>query len=54
MPQLDPAPWFALLVFSWLIFTTIAMPKTLNYVFPNEPALQTTETDKTNHWTWSW
>nr|AHZ11489.1 ATP synthase F0 subunit 8 [Apocryptodon punctatus] len=54
MASVTPSPWFALLVFSWLVFTLIAIPKTLNHVFPNDPAPQTTETDKTTHWTWTW
>nr|YP_009142731.1 ATP synthase F0 subunit 8 [Chaenogobius gulosus]AKI30272.1 ATP synthase F0 subunit 8 [Chaenogobius gulosus] len=54
MPQLDPSPWFAILVFSWLIFLTIIVPKTLNHTFPNEPSLQNTQTLKTKAWTWPW
>nr|YP_003002343.1 ATP synthase F0 subunit 8 [Gillichthys seta]ACI23023.1 ATP synthase F0 subunit 8 [Gillichthys seta] len=54
MPQLNPAPWFAILVFSWLVFLTIIVPKTLNHIFPNEPSAQSTKTPKTNAWPWIW
>nr|BDB39379.1 ATPase subunit 8 [Tridentiger kuroiwae]BDB39392.1 ATPase subunit 8 [Tridentiger kuroiwae] len=54
MPQLNPSPWFIILVFSWLVFLTIVVPKTLNHTFPNEPTLQSTQTLKTNPWHWPW
>nr|ABB30146.1 ATPase 8 [Mogurnda thermophila]AHA42987.1 ATP synthase F0 subunit 8 [Mogurnda thermophila] len=54
MPQLNPAPWFAILVFSWLVFLTILPPKVLTHTFPNEPMPQSTKTPKTEPWTWPW
>nr|WNH24359.1 ATP synthase F0 subunit 8 [Microgobius thalassinus] len=54
MPQLNPAPWFAILVFSWLVFLTIVIPKTMSHTFTNEPTLQSTEVPKTEPWTWPW
>nr|AKC05172.1 ATP synthase F0 subunit 8 [Periophthalmus cantonensis] len=48
MPQLNPSPGFAILVFSGLTFITIVVPKTLNHTFPNEPSPQTTQITKTN------
>ncbi|YP_009025078.1 ATP synthase F0 subunit 8 (mitochondrion) [Mastacembelus armatus] len=54
MPQLNPAPWFAILAFSWLIFLTILPMKTTAHLFPNEPAPQTTTTPKTEPWNWPW
>nr|YP_009332568.1 ATP synthase F0 subunit 8 [Hemigobius hoevenii]AHH93095.1 ATP synthase F0 subunit 8 [Hemigobius hoevenii] len=54
MPQLNPSPWFAILVFSWLVFLTMLFQKTLNHTFPNEPAPQSTQTAKTNSWSWPW
>nr|YP_009262839.1 ATP synthase F0 subunit 8 [Channa micropeltes]ANI87518.1 ATP synthase F0 subunit 8 [Channa micropeltes] len=54
MPQLNPAPWFAILVFSWLIFLTVIPQKVLAYTFPNEPTPQSTETHKTEPWNWPW
>nr|BAI77213.1 ATPase subunit 8 [Bertella idiomorpha] len=54
MPQLNPEPWFTILVFSWLIFLTILPPKVLAHTFPNEPDPRATETSKAQHWAWSW
>nr|BDA81328.1 ATPase subunit 8 [Rhinogobius flumineus]BDA81341.1 ATPase subunit 8 [Rhinogobius flumineus] len=54
MPQLNPSPWFAILAFSWLVFLTIVVPKTLNHTFPNEPMFQSTQVPKTDPWTWPW
>nr|YP_009271158.1 ATP synthase F0 subunit 8 [Periophthalmodon schlosseri]ANW06539.1 ATP synthase F0 subunit 8 [Periophthalmodon schlosseri] len=54
MPQLNPSPWFAILVFSWLVFTVIVIPKTLNHTFPNEPSPQNTQITKTSPWSWPW
>nr|BAI77239.1 ATPase subunit 8 [Lasiognathus sp. NMMBP 9030] len=54
MPQLNPAPWFAILVFSWLVLLTILPPKVLNHTFPNDPNPETTETPKMQPWPWLW
>nr|NP_443337.1 ATP synthase F0 subunit 8 [Percopsis transmontana]UXB58982.1 ATP synthase F0 subunit 8 [Percopsis transmontana]BAB70148.1 ATPase subunit 8 [Percopsis transmontana] len=54
MPQLNPSPWFMVLVFSWLVFLTILPPKIVAHTFPNDPAAQSTETTKTEPWSWPW
>nr|YP_009024638.1 ATP synthase F0 subunit 8 [Selar crumenophthalmus]AHN13420.1 ATP synthase F0 subunit 8 [Selar crumenophthalmus] len=54
MPQLNPAPWFAILTFSWLIFLTVIPPKVMAHTFPNEPAPQSTGKPKAEPWTWPW
>nr|AMB36474.1 ATP synthase F0 subunit 8 [Brachygobius kabiliensis] len=54
MPQLNPSPWFFILTFSWMIFLALAIPKTLNHKFPNNPTPQSTLTPKVNNWTWPW
>nr|AAP75245.1 ATP synthase 8 [Chromis multilineata]AGR91770.1 ATP synthetase subunit 8 [Chromis multilineata]AGR91772.1 ATP synthetase subunit 8 [Chromis multilineata]AGR91774.1 ATP synthetase subunit 8 [Chromis multilineata]AGR91776.1 ATP synthetase subunit 8 [Chromis multilineata] len=54
MPQLNPAPWFLIMVFSWLIFLTILPPKILAHLSPNEPTLQSTEKPQTESWNWPW
>nr|YP_009232578.1 ATP synthase F0 subunit 8 [Lefua costata]AMA34379.1 ATP synthase F0 subunit 8 [Lefua costata] len=53
MPQLNPAPWFAILVFSWLVFLLIPT-KVMNHISPNEPALLDSEKHKTEPWDWPW
>nr|YP_009672806.1 ATP synthase F0 subunit 8 [Lovettia sealii]QDE53114.1 ATPase subunit 8 [Lovettia sealii] len=54
MPQLDPAPWFFMFIFSWLVFLIMIPPKVLNFVFPNEPSTQSTEKPKPTTWLWPW
>nr|YP_009990507.1 ATP synthase F0 subunit 8 [Echiichthys vipera]QNM99744.1 ATP synthase F0 subunit 8 [Echiichthys vipera] len=54
MPQLNPSPWLAILVFSWLIFLIVIPPKILAHLYPGEPAPQSTKTTKTSPWTWPW
>nr|ALD51162.1 ATP synthase F0 subunit 8 [Sander canadensis]ALD51175.1 ATP synthase F0 subunit 8 [Sander canadensis]QBY36370.1 ATP synthase F0 subunit 8 [Sander canadensis] len=54
MPQLNPAPWFAILVFTWLVFLTIIPTKVMAHTYPNEPTTQSTEKSRKEPWTWSW
>nr|BBC27507.1 ATPase subunit 8 [Schindleria praematura] len=54
MPQLNPSPWFLILAFSWIVFLTLVIPKTLAHTFFNEPTPQSTQAPKTEPWTWPW
>nr|AAP75309.1 ATP synthase 8 [Amblyglyphidodon sp. New Caledonia-BQ-2003]AAP75311.1 ATP synthase 8 [Amblyglyphidodon leucogaster]QUJ18426.1 ATP synthase protein 8 [Amblyglyphidodon curacao] len=54
MPQLNPSPWFAILMFSWAIFLTVIPPKVLAHTFTYDPTHQSTEKPKTVSWTWPW
>nr|YP_009355433.1 ATP synthase F0 subunit 8 [Epigonus denticulatus]BAX03673.1 ATPase subunit 8 [Epigonus denticulatus]BBU25921.1 ATPase subunit 8 [Epigonus denticulatus] len=54
MPQLNPSPWFAILVFSWLILLTVVPPKVMAHTFLNEPNPQSAKTPKTESWNWPW
>nr|WNH20182.1 ATP synthase F0 subunit 8 [Plectranthias winniensis] len=54
MPQLNPAPWFAILVFTWLVFLIVLPSKITAHKFPNEPSRQTPRMLKTEPWTWPW
>nr|WNH21001.1 ATP synthase F0 subunit 8 [Synodus capricornis] len=54
MPQLNPAPWFSIMVFSWLVFLTVIPPKVVKHTFPNEPTAQPVDEVKTQPWTWPW
>nr|YP_009363992.1 ATP synthase F0 subunit 8 [Hemilepidotus gilberti]APC62403.1 ATP synthase F0 subunit 8 [Hemilepidotus gilberti] len=54
MPQLNPAPWFAILIFSWLVLLVVIPPKVVAHIFQNEPTLQGAETPKTESWIWPW
>nr|BAK42567.1 ATPase subunit 8 [Tetranematichthys quadrifilis] len=54
MPQLNPAPWFAILVFAWLIFLAVIPPKVLNHLPTNEITAPSAENLKSNTWNWPW
>nr|YP_004221813.1 ATP synthase F0 subunit 8 [Jenkinsia sp. CL54]BAJ54172.1 ATPase subunits 8 [Jenkinsia sp. CL54] len=54
MPQLNPAPWFAILIFSWVVFLTVIPPKVLAHSFNNEPGYLRVEKTKTDTWNWPW
>nr|ASO95946.1 ATP synthase F0 subunit 8 [Cheilinus fasciatus] len=54
MLQLILAPWFAILVFTWLVFLTIIPPKVSAHTFPNEPTSQSTQKPQTEPWNWPW
>nr|YP_009047863.1 ATP synthase F0 subunit 8 [Ptychobarbus dipogon]AHB35445.1 ATPase subunit 8 [Ptychobarbus dipogon]ANK78573.1 ATPase subunit 8 [Schizothorax waltoni] len=54
MPQLNPGPWFAILVFSWLVFLILIPTKVLNHVTPNELISVGAEKHKTESWNWPW
>nr|WNV65797.1 ATP synthase F0 subunit 8 [Boulenophrys boettgeri] len=53
MPQLNPAPWFMILVISWLIFLILLMPKIKNFNFFDNPVPPTLHI-KNHHWPWLW
>nr|AFY11271.1 ATPase subunit 8 [Centromochlus existimatus]AFY11283.1 ATPase subunit 8 [Centromochlus existimatus]AFY11293.1 ATPase subunit 8 [Centromochlus existimatus]AFY11299.1 ATPase subunit 8 [Centromochlus existimatus]AFY11309.1 ATPase subunit 8 [Centromochlus existimatus] len=54
MPQLNPAPWFAILVLSWLIFLTVVPQKVMNHSFTNEITALSTKSLKSDIWNWPW
>nr|YP_006460246.1 ATP synthase F0 subunit 8 [Lateolabrax maculatus]YP_009230386.1 ATP synthase F0 subunit 8 [Lateolabrax maculatus]YP_009646764.1 ATP synthase F0 subunit 8 [Lateolabrax japonicus]AFJ54014.1 ATP synthase F0 subunit 8 [Lateolabrax maculatus]AKJ83304.1 ATP synthase F0 subunit 8 [Lateolabrax maculatus]ALN11688.1 ATP synthase F0 subunit 8 [Lateolabrax japonicus]ALN11700.1 ATP synthase F0 subunit 8 [Lateolabrax maculatus]AMH85764.1 ATP synthase F0 subunit 8 [Lateolabrax maculatus] len=54
MPQLNPGPWFAILIFSWLVFLTVVPPKVMAHLFPSDPSMQNTEKSSTESWNWPW
>nr|YP_009230542.1 ATP synthase F0 subunit 8 [Triplophysa venusta]ALS92820.1 ATP synthase F0 subunit 8 [Triplophysa venusta] len=54
MPQLNPAPWFAILMFSWLVFLIIIPTKVMSHTSPNDPTHIESEEHKTEPWNWPW
>nr|YP_010956813.1 ATP synthase F0 subunit 8 [Prionotus evolans]WMY89932.1 ATP synthase F0 subunit 8 [Prionotus evolans] len=54
MPQLNPSPWFATIIFTWLVFLVILPSKVMAHEFPNEPTLLSAKMPKTEPWTWPW
>nr|AGN71158.1 ATP synthase F0 subunit 8 [Dyscophus antongilii] len=53
MPQLNPDPWFFILVFSWTILLTLAPKKILSHNILNNPSTPSTKTHHQN-WIWPW
>nr|BAK42424.1 ATPase subunit 8 [Helogenes marmoratus] len=54
MPQLIPAPWFAILLFSWLILATTPPSKIMHHTFPNVLTPPTAKTLNQPNWSWPW
>nr|YP_009107749.1 ATP synthase F0 subunit 8 [Leucosticte brandti]AIU44989.1 ATP synthase F0 subunit 8 [Leucosticte brandti] len=54
MPQLNPAPWFFIMIISWLTFSLIIQPKLLSFVTMNPPSSKPPTAPNTTPWTWPW
>nr|YP_004464963.1 ATP synthase F0 subunit 8 [Rasbora daniconius]BAK22930.1 ATPase subunit 8 [Rasbora daniconius] len=54
MPQLNPLPWFTILIFSWVILLTVTPTKVLDHTQPNDPMLLDTEIYMNLNWIWQW
>nr|WAB70181.1 ATP synthase F0 subunit 8 [Trachycephalus coriaceus] len=53
MPQLDPMPWFSILIASWLIFLVFSPIKVSKYQNLNDPN-QKTYKGLNKPWYWPW
>nr|WNH22938.1 ATP synthase F0 subunit 8 [Scophthalmus aquosus] len=54
MPQLHPAPWFAVLTITWLVLLAVIVPKIIIFIFPNNVTPQSSESTKNPTWSWPW
>nr|AAM98711.1 ATPase subunit 8 [Setophaga petechia]AAV63608.1 ATP synthase 8 [Setophaga caerulescens]AAV63658.1 ATP synthase 8 [Setophaga graciae]ABI14591.1 ATP synthase 8 [Setophaga coronata]AIC37461.1 ATPase8 [Setophaga pitiayumi graysoni] len=54
MPQLNPNPWFFIMLTSWLTFSLIIQPKLLSFVSMNPPSSKPSIAPTTTPWTWPW
>nr|YP_009572113.1 ATP synthase F0 subunit 8 [Johnius borneensis]QBI38037.1 ATP synthase F0 subunit 8 [Johnius borneensis] len=54
MPQLNPSPWLAIMLFSWMTFLIIVLPKIMAHLHPNEPVLRDSGKFETGIWNWPW
>nr|WAB70168.1 ATP synthase F0 subunit 8 [Osteocephalus aff. taurinus DO-2022] len=53
MPQLDPMPWFSILIVSWLILILFSPIKVSKYQNLNDPNHKTYKgLNKPWHWPW--
>nr|ABQ65508.1 ATP synthase F0 subunit 8 [Anhima cornuta] len=53
MPQLNPHPWFPIMVMAWLTLSLLIQPKLLSFTPTNSP-LNKAMTTKTTPWIWPW
>nr|YP_842364.1 ATP synthase F0 subunit 8 [Dryocopus pileatus]ABG37711.1 ATP synthase subunit 8 [Dryocopus pileatus]AYN73678.1 ATP synthase F0 subunit 8 [Dryocopus pileatus] len=54
MPQLNPNPWFFIMLLSWLTFSLMIQPKLLSFPHTNPPTSKSTTAAKTTPWAWPW
>nr|BAD02170.1 ATPase subunit 8 [Eurypharynx pelecanoides] len=55
MPQLNPSPWFMILVFSWAVFLIIIPTKIMAHATSNQPtSLQAPTALTPDPWNWPW
>nr|AAM70750.1 ATP synthase 8 [Pheucticus ludovicianus] len=54
MPQLNPNPWFFIMLISWVTYSMIIQPKILTFVSMNSPSNKPLATPKTTPWPWPW
>ncbi|YP_009473029.1 ATP synthase F0 subunit 8 (mitochondrion) [Phyllobates terribilis] len=53
MPQLDPSPWFFILLSSWMIFLLFSPTKISKHYFINDPNSKTSK-GLNKSWSWPW
>nr|YP_009942240.1 ATP synthase F0 subunit 8 [Mareca penelope]QOC71409.1 ATP synthase F0 subunit 8 [Mareca penelope] len=54
MPQLNPAPWFSIMVMTWLTLALLIQPKLLTFTHNKPPIKKTITTTKPTPWAWPW
>nr|YP_010888032.1 ATP synthase F0 subunit 8 [Phylloscopus reguloides]WJJ67695.1 ATP synthase F0 subunit 8 [Phylloscopus reguloides] len=54
MPQLNPNPWFFIMLTTWLTFSFLIQPKLLTFVSTNPPSSKVPATPNTTPWPWPW
>nr|YP_009117979.1 ATP synthase F0 subunit 8 [Pomacanthus imperator]AJE75232.1 ATP synthase F0 subunit 8 [Pomacanthus imperator] len=54
MPQLNPSPWFTIMVFTWLIFLYALPAKILAHTYMNEQTGMTLDFPEPEAWFWPW
>nr|YP_009019748.1 ATP synthase subunit 8 [Sagittarius serpentarius]AHJ91129.1 ATP synthase subunit 8 [Sagittarius serpentarius]QOD97883.1 ATP synthase F0 subunit 8 [Sagittarius serpentarius] len=56
MPQLNPGPWFFIMLISWLTLSFILQPKILTHISTNTPTNKPNKplTTHPTPWNWPW
>nr|YP_007375140.1 ATP synthase F0 subunit 8 [Geotrypetes seraphini]AAX58652.1 ATP synthase F0 subunit 8 [Geotrypetes seraphini] len=52
MPQLNPSPWFAMLMMTWMILLLLLMKTNVHNT--SNPMMSYSSTIKLNPWLWPW
>nr|AGN71450.1 ATP synthase F0 subunit 8 [Phyllomedusa tomopterna] len=53
MPQLDPSPWFYILLLSWTFIILLSPIKLSKFIHLNNPAVESHK-NTTKTWFWPW
>ncbi|ADX43868.1 ATP synthase F0 subunit 8 (mitochondrion) [Meleagris gallopavo] len=53
MPQLNPNPWFTIMLLTWFTYSFLIQPKLLSFTPTNNP-MNKPSTTKPIPWTWPW
>nr|YP_010735536.1 ATP synthase F0 subunit 8 [Epinephelus polyphekadion]AKP95092.1 ATP synthase subunit 8 [Epinephelus polyphekadion]WEL32304.1 ATP synthase F0 subunit 8 [Epinephelus polyphekadion] len=54
MPQLLPLPWFATLLFAWMVFLIFFPKKVTAHTFPYQPSSLKVKKLEMASWSWPW
>nr|YP_001816860.1 ATP synthase F0 subunit 8 [Arapaima gigas]AAM08973.1 ATPase subunit 8 [Arapaima gigas]AAM08977.1 ATPase subunit 8 [Arapaima gigas]AAM08981.1 ATPase subunit 8 [Arapaima gigas]AAM08985.1 ATPase subunit 8 [Arapaima gigas]AAM08989.1 ATPase subunit 8 [Arapaima gigas] len=54
MPQLNPTPWFLVLLFSWMVLLVIIPPKVMHHHFTGDPTHHSAKEQTQTPWNWPW
>nr|UDF87692.1 ATP synthase F0 subunit 8 [Gymnura altavela]WNH19778.1 ATP synthase F0 subunit 8 [Gymnura altavela] len=54
MPQLNPAPWFLIFLFTWIFFLAVMPGKIMSYLLNNAPTPKNAQKSKVAPWNWPW
>nr|AFX69517.1 ATP synthase F0 subunit 8 [Belonesox belizanus] len=54
MPQLNPTPWLAYLLFSWTVFAVLVLPKVTMHAFMENPTPLPKQKANAKPWNWPW
>nr|AAY41356.1 adenine triphosphatase subunit 8 [Megalapteryx benhami] len=54
MPQLNPHPWFFILLMVWFILLLLIQPKFLSFTYTNPPSNKTKMAPIPPAWAWPW
>nr|YP_009348323.1 ATP synthase F0 subunit 8 [Otolithes ruber]APY18423.1 ATP synthase F0 subunit 8 [Otolithes ruber] len=54
MPQLNPSPWLAIMIFSWMAFLIFIPPKVMTHLYYDNPTPQNMDDSKMEIWHWPW